>query len=136
MRRFLRKTGRLTDDEFSVIKTHPGLGADIVSHIKQLMAVSPGIRHHHERYDGQGYPTGLAANMIPLSARIIAVADTYDAMTSDRPYRQGLETKVALAEIEKFSGIHFDRTCADAFFASTQERKDNNRFKDVLGSRF
>ncbi|MBU2462384.1 GAF domain-containing protein [bacterium] len=113
--KILRKTGRLTDDEFSVIKTHPGLGADIVSHIKQLMAVSPGIRHHHERYDGQGYPTGLAANMIPLSARIIAVADTYDAMTSDRPYRQGLETKVALAEIEKFSGIQFDRTCADAF---------------------
>ncbi|MBU1262895.1 GAF domain-containing protein [bacterium] len=113
--KILRKTGRLTDDEFSVIKTHPGLGADIVSHIKQLMAVSPGIRHHHERYDGQGYPAGLAANMIPLSARIIAVADTYDAMTSDRPYRQGLETKVALAEIEKFSGIQFDRTCADAF---------------------
>ena len=113
--KILRKTERLTEEEFSVIKTHPGMGADIVSHIKQLIAVSPGIRYHHERYDGKGYPAGLAADMIPLSARIIAVCDTYDAMTSDRPYRKGLETKVALAEVEKFSGIQFDKVCADAF---------------------
>ncbi len=121
--KILRKTARLTDDEFSVIKTHPGMGADIVSHLKQLITVSPGIRHHHERYDGKGYPAGLAGEKIPLSARIIAVCDTFDAMTSDRPYRKGLDVNVALLEIEKFSGVQFDKSCADAFLQSHKKGK-------------
>jgi HD-GYP domain-containing protein (c-di-GMP phosphodiesterase class II) len=121
--KILRKQERLTEDEFSVIKTHPDMGADIVSHIKQLITVLPGIRHHHERYDGKGYPAGLAGQKIPLSARIIAVCDTFDAMTSDRPYRKGLEAKIALAEIEKFSGSQFDKTCADAFLLNHKKGK-------------
>jgi HD-GYP domain-containing protein (c-di-GMP phosphodiesterase class II) len=113
--RILRKPGRLTEEEFSKIKAHPAMGADIVSHIKQLASISSGIKHHHERFDGRGYPEALKGAEIPLSARIIAVCDTFDAMTSDRPYRKGLDPEVAIGEIERFSGSQFDAKCAEAF---------------------
>jgi HD-GYP domain-containing protein (c-di-GMP phosphodiesterase class II) len=111
----LCKQGKLTDAEFAEIKKHPTIGADMLSSIKQLRDTIPGIRHHQERYDGKGYPDGLAGSAIPMFARIIAVADTFDAMTSDRPYRAAMPDHDALAELERFSGIQFDPDCVAAF---------------------
>jgi HD-GYP domain-containing protein (c-di-GMP phosphodiesterase class II) len=111
----LQKEGKLTDDEFREIKKHPVVGAEILSSIKQLKAALPGIRYHQERYDGKGYPEGLSGECIPLFARIIAVADTFDAMTSDRPYRKALPDQTALGEIERCAGAQFDTVCVKAF---------------------
>jgi diguanylate cyclase (GGDEF)-like protein len=111
----LKKPGRLEADEQHVMQTHPVLGEVIVKKAPQLAATVPGVRHHHERYDGQGYPDRLAGEAIPKIARILAVADTFDAMTSDRPYRKGLPWAIALAEIEKGSGTQFDPEFAAAF---------------------
>jgi HD-GYP domain-containing protein (c-di-GMP phosphodiesterase class II) len=111
----LRKPGKLTDEEFAQIRAHPTIGYEIMSHIKTLAKVIPGMRHHHERPDGKGYPDGLQDGKIPFLARIIAVADVYDAMTSDRPYRKGLSDQAALDEIRKFSGAQFDETVVAAF---------------------
>jgi HD-GYP domain-containing protein (c-di-GMP phosphodiesterase class II) len=84
----LREPDRLTDAEYGIIKGHPALGASIMGPIRQLKDIIPGMRHHHEALDGTGYPDGLAGGEIPLMARIIAVADTFDAMTSDRLYQK------------------------------------------------
>jgi len=111
----LRKPGKLTDEEFAQIRAHPTIGYEILNHIRTLQEVIPGMRHHHERPDGKGYPDGLADGKIPFLARIIAVADTYDAMTSDRPYRQGLSDEAAISELRKFSGVQFDETVVEAF---------------------
>lgn len=111
----LRKNGKLDDNEFAEIKKHPGMGAEILSSIKQLNMAIPGIRHHQEKYNGKGYPDGLADGKIPVFARIIAVADTFDAMTSDRPYRSRLSDDQAIAELKKYSGEQFDPSCVDAF---------------------
>src|SRR5579871_372368 len=100
----LKKPGRLDDEERVVMETHPVLGEVIVRKVPQLAYTLPGVRHHHERWDGKGYPDGLAGTGIPHIARILAVADTYDAMTSDRPYRKGLAVEIALGEIEKGGG--------------------------------
>ena len=96
----LRKPGPLTAEERVEMERHPVHGARIVEPIKQLHPILPGVRWHHERLDGLGYPDGLAGDAIPLQARILAVADAYDAMTSDRPYRSSLSTEVALAELQ------------------------------------
>lgn len=111
----LKKTSRLTDEEFDMIKTHPELGEKIVLQIPQLRDCLPGVRSHHERYDGRGYPDKLAGEDIHIIARILAVADTYDAMTSDRPYRKGLPVQVALSEIHKGAGTQFDPELAYKF---------------------
>jgi len=111
----LQKPSRLDPDEFRVMQTHPVLGEFIASKVPQLRDLLPGVRHHHERYDGKGYPDGLRGEEIPRIARFLAVADTYDAMTSDRPYRKGLEPETALAEIEKNAGVQFDPEMARAF---------------------
>jgi GAF domain-containing protein len=113
--RVLRKPGRLEGDEVRQMKRHPLLGEEILAHIGYLAPALPGIRSHHERHDGRGYPDGLADDAIPLIARIIAVADTYDAMTSDRPYRRGLDATVAAAEIRSCAGSQFDPRVARAF---------------------
>ena len=104
----LKKTERLSDEEFAMIKRHPELGEKIVAQIPQLRDTLPGIRHHHERWDGTGYPDGLAGAEIPLVARILAVADSYDAMTSDRSYRKGMAHEVAVEQIIKGAGKQFD----------------------------
>ena len=111
----LKKEGKLTDEEFEMIKLHPELGEKIVGQIPQLHDTLEGIRNHHERWDGRGYPDKLAGENIPLIARILAVADTFDAMTSDRPYRKGLDIRIAQAEIEKCAGQQFDPSLALTF---------------------
>ena len=104
----INKNGKLTDEEFAVIKTHPAIGADILKKIGQAPFISIGARYHHERYNGKGYPEGLSGEDIPEIARIIAVADAYDAMTSKRSYRDSLPQEVVRNEIEKGIGAQFD----------------------------
>ena len=111
----LRKPGKLDDEEAKLMKMHPLMGADIMRHIKQLKDLIPGMMYHHERPDGRGYPKGLKDGDIPIIARIISVADTFDAMTTDRPYRKGLSHQTAIDEIKKETGAQFDRDVALAF---------------------
>ncbi len=113
----LLKDGKLTAEEFAEIKKHPVIGAEILGEIKQLKEVIPGVKYHHERYDGKGYPEGLSGENIPLIARIIAVTDAYDAMTSDRPYRKGLAKEIADKELVRLKGQQFDPQCVDAFLS-------------------
>ncbi|MBF0463932.1 MAG: HD domain-containing protein [Nitrospirae bacterium] len=119
----LRKTSKLTDEEFEEIKTHPASGQQILSYIEELRDIIPGVKSHHERFDGKGYPDGLKGTDIDLIARIIAVADSFDAMTSDRPYRKGLPFEAALAEVKKCSGTQFDADVVEAFFKACSENK-------------
>jgi HD-GYP domain-containing protein (c-di-GMP phosphodiesterase class II) len=111
----LRKPGRLTAEEFDHMKSHVLSGVEIVQMIPGLGWVLPVVRSHHERWDGTGYPDGLKGETIPLSARVVAVADAFDAMTSDRPYRRGMPAAEAFAELQANAGTHFDPTCVDAF---------------------
>jgi HD-GYP domain-containing protein (c-di-GMP phosphodiesterase class II) len=111
----LTKQGRLTDEEFAHIKKHPEIGYTILRDIHLLEDVLPGVLHHHERYDGRGYPHGLAGEKIPFIARILAVADTFDAMSSTRSYRSAMAREVVLAEIGRCSGTQFDPALAMAF---------------------
>ncbi|HEY9766048.1 MAG TPA: HD-GYP domain-containing protein, partial [Chroococcales cyanobacterium] len=104
----IRKPSKLNDEEFLAIQRHPSIGFNAVKDIRQLSHVLPGILNHHERFDGRGYPQKLVGVEIPLVARIIAIADTYDAMTSTRPYRPALDREVAIQEIERCAGTQFD----------------------------
>ena len=113
--RILRKPGNLDDEEAKIMKMHPLLGAEIMRHIRQLKDLIPGMLHHHERPDGKGYPEGLKGRDIPIVARIISAADTYDAMTTNRPYRKGLSHQTAIDEIKKEAGAQFDKEVAEAF---------------------
>jgi putative nucleotidyltransferase with HDIG domain len=113
----LRKPGRLTAEEFKVMQSHTVKGAAIMATIPDLAPTIPIVRSHHERWDGKGYPDGLAGEDISHLARIVAVADAFDAMTSDRPYRRGMPVDVAFAEIQKQSGQQFDPGCAHAFLS-------------------
>jgi HD-GYP domain-containing protein (c-di-GMP phosphodiesterase class II) len=111
----LRKKDKLTPAEFDIMKTHTTVGAKYLQQVPELAPVIPIVRSHHERWDGKGYPDGTLGEQTPLLARIVAVADAYDAMTSDRPYRKALAPEVAFAEIEKMKGKQFDPTAAEAF---------------------
>lgn len=111
----LNKPGRLTPDEFAVIKTHPIFGANALDEMEQLHEVSIAVRHHHEHYNGRGYPDGLSGEAIPLMARILALCDCYDAMTNDRPYRKARSHDDALQEIIACSGQQFDPVLVDHF---------------------
>jgi putative nucleotidyltransferase with HDIG domain len=111
----LRKPAALSDAEWVVMKRHPEHGARIISQIPFLQDVSRIVRHHHERWDGKGYPDGIAAEAIPLGARIFAVADSFDAMTSDRPYRRAMSVKDARVEVARCRGTQFDPNVVDAF---------------------
>jgi response regulator RpfG family c-di-GMP phosphodiesterase len=111
----LNKPGKLSQDEYEAFKRHPGYGRDILEPIKFLHPLIPGVHLHHERWDGRGYPLGLKGPDVPLIARIISVADTYDAMTSDRAYRRALPHEVAVAEIERCSGTQFDPEVSHSF---------------------
>jgi HD-GYP domain-containing protein (c-di-GMP phosphodiesterase class II) len=111
----LNKKGKLTEEEFAIIKQHSSIGTNILAPIPELAEVIQGVRHHHERFDGGGYPDGLMGKAIPLIASIISVADAFDAMNSDRPYRAKLSIDQALAEIERNSGTQFDPDVAGVF---------------------
>jgi putative nucleotidyltransferase with HDIG domain len=119
----LKKQAPLNDEEWEVMKEHPELGYDILSRVEGLKDVVGGMRFHHERWDGQGYPMGLKELEIPLIARVISVADTYDAMVSTRPYRKGLPAKTAFDEIVKHRGTQFDPAVVDAFIQAFQHEK-------------
>jgi hypothetical protein len=111
----LRKPGPLTDDEWTVIRRHPQHGYEMLRHVRFLSSAAELVRCHHERYDGQGYPRGLAGQEIPLPARIFAVADTFDAITSERPYKSALSAEAACSEISAHSGSQFDPVIVRAF---------------------
>jgi len=111
----LAKNGVLTVEEMEIIREHPRAGAAIVGHIKQLQSIMPAIQYHHEHYDGSGYPEGLAGEEIPLVARIIAVADTYDAIIHERAYHRGMSKSEAVAEIAEHVGTQFDPHMVEAF---------------------
>src|SRR5215204_3822211 len=123
----LQKTGKLTPEEFEQMKRHPQIGARILQDIKQVREIVPGVRHHHELYDGKGYPVGLAGEKIPLMGRIICLADCFDAMTSNRTYRKALPLEVALTEIRRCSGTQFDPALTDAFL-----RTECETFRELL----
>ncbi len=121
----LRKPAKLDEIEFEKMKAHPSIGADILGKIPQIKNIIPGILHHHEWYNGKGYPDGLSGSTLPEIARIISIADTYDAMTTDRPYRKGLTHDFAIAELKKFSGTQFDPRFVDAFIKAFEKHKQS-----------
>ena len=113
----ITKPDRLTPEEYDEIKQHPEIGAKILEPVDFLADIAPCVRHHHEWYDGceRGYPARLKGDRIPLPSRIILVADTVEAMTSDRPYRKALTLEAVVGELHKYSGTQFDPTCVEAF---------------------
>lgn len=113
--RILYKQASLTEDERRLINDHPAAGGELAGKFSMYRKGRDCIRHHHERWDGKGYPDGLAGEAIPIGARIIAVADSYDAMTSDRPYRQALPHEIAIAELARGKGKQYDSRVVDAF---------------------
>lgn len=106
--RIINKLGRLSDEEFKIMRSHSIVASRILEKVEGLQAAVPAIKHHHEHYDGSGYPDGLVGDAIPFGARIIAVAETYDILTSDVPWRQALSGEAALEEIDRCSGTQFD----------------------------
>lgn len=120
----LLKTDKLTDDEYSEIKNHPTIGAHILSNASIFADIIPIVKHHHERYDGKGYPSRLAGEDIPYLARIVSVADTFDAMTSHRSYRQALDFDYTMNEIERCKSTQFDPAIADVFLEILRTNKD------------
>ncbi|MBD8070567.1 HD domain-containing phosphohydrolase [Bacillus sp. PS06] len=130
--RVLHKTGRLTPEEFHEIKQHPVYGDEIITNIKSLNHIRPIVRSHHERWDGGGYPDGISGEEIHLLARITCVADTFDAMTSDRPYRKGMSEQQASTIIKSESGKQFDPVVVEAFMKwKSKEMKDGSQ-KDIM----
>ena len=113
--RILLKTDKLTDDEYSEIKNHPAIGTHILGSATIFKEIIPIVKHHHEKFDGRGYPSGLKGEEIPYLARIAAIADTFDAMTSRRSYRDALDLQIVKDEIERCKGTQFDPKLADVF---------------------
>ncbi len=120
--RILLKPARLTDEEFGVIKLHPRLGYQLVRQVPALQSIAPAVLHHHERFDGQGYPGQLSGEAIPLEARIIAVADTFSAMTTARPYSRARTTEEACVELERCAGSQFDPEVVRLFVEEVRRR--------------
>ena len=133
-RNILMKPGPLNDEEWAVMRSHPTIGHRLLSRFDSLAAEAEIVYAHHESYDGHGYPLGLAAEAIPLGARLFSIVDTFDAITSDRPYRKGAPIADAFAEIARMSGIQFDPKLVEVFLAipapELQEIRD--RFPDDL----
>jgi putative nucleotidyltransferase with HDIG domain len=111
----LRKEGRLDHHELAQIREHPKIGAKLLLKVSALREAIPYVLYHHERWDGAGYPSGKAGEEIPVEARVLALADAFDAMTSDRPYRRALTREQALAEVERCAGTQFDPRIAQVF---------------------
>lgn len=111
----LRKPEPLSPEEYNTIKRHTNMGAEILEHIRQLRDIIPGVKYHHEQMNGRGYPDGLKGEEMPVIAKIVAVADTYDAMTTDRPYRKALLKEAAMEELRRCAGVQLDRQVVEAF---------------------
>jgi len=120
----LNKPGPLTDAEWKVMRTHPEVGERILQPIQSLQAILPIVRHHHERWDGNGYPDRLVGRAIPVGARIVAVCDAFRAMTEDRPYRASLGEAEALSELERCASSQFDPDCVEALVRALDRRSD------------
>jgi len=131
--RILRKPGALSDDEFEVMKGHPAKGAAIMSGVAQLIDIIPGMKYHHEKWSGGGYPDGLEGEQIPMQARIVAIADTFDAMTTNRPYQKAMELNYVVEKIKSFAGTRFDPRVVDAF-AQAVKRGDIQIEEQVRGA--
>jgi HD-GYP domain-containing protein (c-di-GMP phosphodiesterase class II) len=116
----LKKPKPLSPEEFHIIKRHSNMGVEIIEHIRQLREIIPGVKYHHEQVDGKGYPDGLRGEDIPILAKIVAVADTYDAMTTDRPYRKAKDKKMAIDELKRCSGTQLDKEVVEAFIQAYQ----------------
>jgi HD-GYP domain-containing protein (c-di-GMP phosphodiesterase class II) len=116
----LKKPERLSPEEFDVIKQHSSMGAKIIEHIWQLREIVPGVKYHHEHVNGMGYPDGLRGEEIPVLAKIVAVADTYDAMTTDRPYRKAMDKGAAIEELRRCTGTQLDQGVVEAFLKAYQ----------------
>ncbi|MBI2424762.1 MAG: HD domain-containing protein [Candidatus Hydrogenedentes bacterium] len=126
----LRKPARLTEEEFDKMKVHPERGAQLLQDVDFLKPLIPYCLYHHERFDGRGYPTGLGGEEIPIEGRVVAVADAFDAMTSNRPYRKGLDPEIAISEIEKGKSTQFDPFCAEALIKCYREGKIDRILQD------
>jgi HD-GYP domain-containing protein (c-di-GMP phosphodiesterase class II) len=134
----LRKEGKLTEHEFDRVRSHPSIGASILGTIKQMRDIVPAVLSHHERVDGRGYPQGLSGEQIPLSAKIVGLADSFDAMTSKRTYRDALSIEQALEEISRCMGAQFDEEVAKVFLESDVYRLWDiiqNGFSEVYGGK-
>jgi len=116
----LNKPGGLSDEEFDIMRQHPSIGAQIMSPIRMLKDIIPGIRNHHETWNGKGYPDQLKGEEIPMVARIIGIADTFDAMTTTRPYQQAMTLDYVLDKMRSMSGTRFDPVVIDAFIAAVE----------------
>ena len=123
----LKKPQKLTREEYEIFKEHPDKGRRILEPIEFLKDIVPAVYHHHEQYDGSGYPLGLKGEEIPLEARILAVADTYDAMTSDRPYRAALSHEIAVAELRRCAGSQFDPRIVAVFIIEMERRREHQQ---------
>lgn len=117
----LLKPDKLTAEEWQDMKKHPNIGYEIIEPLKVLHIALPGIKHHHERFDGKGYPDGLKGETIPLSARILAIADAYEALTANRPYRKARSADEAVDELKRCSGTQFDPVLIDAFIKALKK---------------
>lgn len=120
----LNKPGKLTDEEFITIKSHPTIGEGIIKDIKKLQYILPMVKHHHERYDGKGYPDGKGGSELHLDVYIIQLADTIDAMATDRPYRKGLPKEIIIEEISKYAGTQFHPKVAEAYLEIARNTTD------------
>ncbi len=130
----LGKMGPLTDEEFAVMKTHPTKGAAIMEHVPQLKSMIPGMKYHHENVDGSGYPEGLKGDQIPLIAKIVSVADTFDAMTTNRPYQKAMEITYVFTRMRSFIGKKFERHLVEALITAYEEGliRPNMKVESVL----
>ena len=135
----LNKPTRLSEDEFGIMKQHPEKSYEILKEFPNFEKIAENARFHHERYDGKGYPMGLKGDDIPVAARIILIADTFDAMTSTRPYRKGLPYEVAFSELIQFSGTQFDPKMVNAFIEGMRQealKGEEEFYIPLMNSRF
>lgn len=135
----LLKPTRLDEDEFLEMKKHPMRSHQILQGFDQFEEIAKCAKHHHERFDGRGYPDGLKAKEIPLFARILLIADTFDAMTSTRPYRKGLAFEMAFAELEEFSGTQFDPELVKIFISGMRkevEKREETFYLKIVDNKF
>ncbi len=119
--RILRKPGPLDDAELAEMRRHPEVGARMVANVRALRLAVPAVLYHHERWDGQGYPVGIEGDAIPCEARVLAVVDAFDAMTTDRAYRRAISSELAVAELERCSGTQFDPEVVRIFAAAWRD---------------